>query len=68
MRQRHHGLCDQDGMPPDRLCYPDPEAQPPGPGCEVAKQNLVVEDLVRAGALRGDPGQFPVPDGAGKNV
>ena len=55
-------------MPPDRLCYPDPEAQPPGPGCEVAKQNLVVEDLVRAGALRGDPGQFPVPDGAGKNV
>ena len=68
MRQCHHRLRDQDGMPPDRLGHPDPEAQPPGPRREGAQQNLVVEELVRAGALRGEPGQFPVPDGAGKDV
>jgi hypothetical protein len=68
MRQRRHRLCDHHGMPPDHLSHPDTEAQPPGPRREIAQQNLVVEELVRARAVRGEPGQFPVPDGSGKNV
>ena len=68
VRQRHHRLCDQDGMTPDRLGHPDAEAHPPDAGCEVAEQNLIVEKLMRSRALRSKPGQLLVPDGTGKDV
>ena len=68
MRQRHHGLCDQYWVAPDRLGHPDAQAHPPHPRCEVAEQHLVVEELMWCGALRGEPGQLLIPDDGGEDV
>lgn len=53
MRQRHHGLCDQYGVAPNRLGNLDAQTQPPHPRCEVAEQHLVVKELMWSGTLRG---------------
>jgi hypothetical protein len=61
-----HRLGDEDGVAADRLGHYYPSAKPARPRGEVAKERLVVENVVGSGALGGEPAKFLVPDGGGK--
>jgi hypothetical protein len=61
-----HRLGDEDGVSADRLGHYYPGAKPARPRGEVAKERLVVENVVGSGALGGEPAKFLVPDGGGK--